>query len=96
MGALAGAVVGAIGGLFAAGVPRAILGKNPALLFATPVVGLLCFLICGVIGWLLGGQLGPRLGEKFNNPRAELVGGGVAGLLPVMGVSLWAWYSITH
>ena len=47
MGALAGAVVGSIGGLFAIGVVRAILGRNIALLLAMPILGLVSWLVCG-------------------------------------------------
>ena len=91
-GALAGAVVGSIGGLFAIGAVRAILGRNPALLFSTPVLGLVSWAVCGILGWLLGGQIGPRVGEKYYSPRIELVAGGVSGLLPVLLVAGWAFY----
>jgi hypothetical protein len=92
MGALAGAIVGAIGGLFGVGVAAAIIGRNPALLFDTPVLGMICFFISGSIGWLLGGQIGPRLGDKFRTRHAEVIGGLLAGLLPVTAVALWGWY----
>ena len=96
LGALAGAVVGSIGGLFAVGLPPAILARNPAALFETPKVGLLCWLLGGLLGWFLGGQVGPRLGEKFYSQQAELFGGALAGLVPVVSIALWSWYMVTH
>ena len=92
LGALAGTVVGSIGGLFAIGVVRAILGRNVALLLATPILGLVSWLVCGVLGWLVGGQIGPRFGEKYYSERAEMVGGALGGFVPVLLVALWAWY----
>ena len=79
LSAVVGAIVGSIGGLFAIGLPRAILGQNIALLFATPKVALLGWLLGGVVGWFLGGLIGPRLGEKYGSVRAELFGGLVEG-----------------
>ena len=96
LGALAGAVVGAIGGLFAIGAVRAILAGNATLLFATPILGLLSWVVCGLVGWFVGGQIGPRLGEKYYSQRAEMIGGAVGGLFPVLLVALWAWYMSTR
>jgi len=96
LGALAGAVVGAIGGLFAIGVVRAILAGNAALLFGTPILGLLSWVVCGLAGWFAGGQIGPRLGEKYYSQRAEVLGGAVGGVLPVLLVAVWAWYMSTR
>ena len=96
LGALAGAVVGSIGGLFAVGLPPAILARNAALLLGTPILGLLSWLVCGGVAWFLGGQLGPRLGEKYNSQQAEIFGGALAGLVPVIGITLWSWYMATH
>ena len=96
MGALAGAVVASIGGLFAIGIARAIVYRNPAHLFGTPVVGLVSFVISGPIGWIIGGQIGPRIGVKYNSPRAEIISGGLAGLIPVFLIGLWGWYMVTH
>jgi len=92
MGALAGAVVGSIGGLFAIGVVRAILGRNIALLFATPILGVVSWLVCGIVGWLVGGQIGPRLGEKYYFRRVEIFGGALGGVIPVLMVAAWAFY----
>lgn len=96
LGALAGAVVGSIGGLFAVGLPPAILARNPALLFGTPILGLLSWLLSGVLGWFFGGQVGPRLGEKFDSQQAELLGGALSGLVPVVTITLWSWYMVTR
>jgi hypothetical protein len=92
MGALAGAVVGSIGGLFAIGVVRAVLGRNIALLLELQKLGLMSFLVCGIAGWLVGGQIGPRLGEKYYSQRMELVGGSLGGVIPVLLVAAWALY----
>jgi hypothetical protein len=96
LGALAGAVVASIGGLFAVGLPPAILARNPALLFGTPILGLVSWLVSGILGWLLGGQVGPRLGEKYRSQQAEIFGGALAGLVPVVCITLWSWYMATH
>ena len=96
LGALAGAVVGAIGGLFAIDLPPAILARNPALLFGTPILGLISWVVSGVLGWLLGGQIGPRIGEKYNSQQSEIVGGALAGIIPVLSITLWSWYMVTR
>ena len=96
LGAVAGAVVGSVGGLFAVGLPPAILARNPALLFGTPILGLLCWLVSGTVGWFLGGQIGPRVGEKYNSQQAEILAGALAGLIPVVCIALWSWYMTTH
>lgn len=95
LGAAAGAVVGAIGGLFAVGIAPAIIGKNASLLIGTPLLALFSCLICGPLGWVIGGQVGPRLAELFKNQRIEVVGGVVGGLIPVVVIALWAWYMVT-
>jgi hypothetical protein len=96
LGALVGAVVGATGGLFAVGIAPAIMDKNPALLFRYPMVGVVGMLVSGPIGWLVGGQIGPRFGDKFNTQRAEITGGVLGGLVPVVLIALWGWYMKTH
>ena len=92
MGALAGSIAGAIGGLFALGIAPAIISRNAALLFETPILGLGSFLISGGLGWLIGGQLGPRLSQRFRFGPAEIIGGSVGGLVPVIAFALWGWY----
>jgi len=92
LGALAGAIVGSIGGLFAIGVVRAILHRNVTQVFETPILATVSWLICGILGWLAGGQIGPRVGEKYFFPHAELAGGALGGLIPVLLVALWALY----
>ena len=92
LGAVAGAVVAGIGGLFAIGVPCAIIDHDLKILFQTPTLSLLCWLLSMPSGWLLGGQIGPRIGEPRNSPRAELIVGGCCGLVPVLLVATWGWY----
>jgi len=96
MGALAGSVVGAIGGLFALGIAPAVIGRNPALLFQTPILGLISFFICGGLGWLIGGQLGPRASRQFNFSLAEILAGSAGGLIPVVAIAAWGWYMVTQ
>jgi hypothetical protein len=52
--------------------------------------------VCGVAGWFIGGQAGPRLGEKYGSQQAEIVGGALAGLIPVAGIVLLSWYMTTR
>jgi hypothetical protein len=91
-GALAGAVVGGIGGLFAVGLAPAIIFHNPALLFGTPILGVICWVVSLPTGWLIGGQIGPRLGSLFRSERIEILGGVVGGLVPVALIAFWGWY----
>ena len=58
IGAVAGAVVGSIGGLFVLGIVRAIVARDITVMFGTPVFGFLSWLISLPAGWLGGG---PRL-----------------------------------
>jgi hypothetical protein len=96
VGALAGAVIGAIGGLFAIGIGPAIASQNIRLLVGTPILAIVSLLVCGPLGWLIGGQIGPRFGGKFNTQRAETIGGVIGGLIPVAFVAIWAWYMTAH
>ncbi len=93
---MVGAIVGSIGGLFAIGLVRAMLLHNLALLFGTPILGLICWVLCGGAGWVLGGQIGPRLGAKLNSQNAEILGGILGGLIPVLLVAAWAWHMTPH
>jgi len=96
LGASAGAVVGAIGSLFAVGIGPAIVHRKAALLFGTPILALICWVLGGIAGWLIGGQLGPRLGFRFESDRAEMWGGAVGGLLPVIVILIWGWRMASH
>ena len=96
LGALVGAIVGATGGLFAIGIAPAILERKLAVLFLFPILGLVCMFISGSVGWILGGQIGPRVGYHFNSQRAEITGGAIGGLIPVILAALWGWYMKTH
>ena len=91
-GALAGAIVAGVGGLFAVGVARAILYRDASLVFRFPMLGMLCLAVSGPVGWYLGGRLGPLLGRKLNSPAGEIFGGVCGGLLPVLAVLLLGWY----
>jgi hypothetical protein len=95
MGALVGAIVGAIGGLFAVGIAPAVLSRDPTKLFSYPKIALICFLVSGTVAWILGGQIGPRLGELSNARRGEIIGGILGGLLPVAAIGWWGWYMVT-
>lgn len=95
LGAIVGAVVGSIGGLFAVSLARAIIGRNAAMLFELPILGLMGWLVSGISGWFLGGWVGPRMGARFHSQRAEMVGGALGGLLPVTLLALWGWYMAT-
>ena len=88
-------MVGAIGGLFAVDVASAIIDKDPTRLISTPRLSLLCWIVSLPIGWLIGGQLGPRLRDALRSPLAEIIGGGLGGLVPVIALGLWGWYLVT-
>jgi hypothetical protein len=91
LGAVTGAVVGAVGGLFAVAVPYAILTHDWRALSAARTLGLIGFLVSTPIGWLLGGQFGPRLEGLLRQRAAGIVGGVVGGLIPVGGFLYWGW-----
>ncbi len=95
LGALAGAVVASIGGLFAIDIPNAIIGGSLTLLLSTPTLSVLCWLLNLPVGWIIGGQIGPRIGEKYASERAEMIGGALGGLIPVVLLVLWGWYMVT-
>ncbi|SPE62432.1 membrane hypothetical protein [Verrucomicrobia bacterium] len=94
VGALLGAIVGSLGGLFAVGLARAILAHDITLILEAHLLGLCGWLIAGLVGWVLGGQLGPRLGMLLHQPRAEIVGGILGGMVPVVLIALWGWYMV--
>jgi len=92
LGALAGAIVAGVGGLFAVGVARAVIYKDFSVIFRFPMLGMVCLLLSGPIGWLLGARLGPLLGERFHSRACEITGGIFGGLLPVCAVLFLGWY----
>jgi len=94
VGALVGAVVGSLGGLFAVGLARAIMARDFTLLLEARILGLGCWLISGLVGWVLGGQLGPRLGQILHKQHGEIIGGVLGGLIPVALIALWGWYLV--
>jgi hypothetical protein len=96
LGAVAGAVVASVGGLFIVGIISAIISQDPRVLFQTPIQSLISWLICTPLGWLIGGLIGPRLGERLKSRRAEIISGALGGLLPVLAIAVVGWYIGTH
>jgi len=92
LGAVVGAGVGSVGGLFAAGIIPAILYKDITVLFRTPIISLIAWVFSIAGGWFIGGQIGPRLGMSFKSQRAEIIGGALGGLIPIAAVMVWSWY----
>jgi hypothetical protein len=92
MGAMIGAIVGGVGGLFAIGLASAIGEGDVSWLFRTPKLSLICWLISGPAGWILGGQFGPRLGLRFRKRKAEIIGGVIGGLVPVIFFIVVGYY----
>jgi len=96
LGGMAGAVVGAIGGLFALGLIPAIMTRDVRVMFSTPLLNLFGWLISLPVGWLLGGLIGRPVGKWFQSERAEIVGGVIGGLVPVTLIALAGWYLSRH
>jgi hypothetical protein len=92
LGGMAGAVVGAIGGLFALGLIPAIITGSVRLMFSTPILNLFCWLVSLPTGWFTGGFIGRRLGNRFRSERAEIAGGVLGGLVPVIVIAFFGWY----
>ena len=95
VGALVGAIVGSVGGLFAFGIVRAIVYHKLSLIFSTPSLGLICWLVSGPAGWLIGGQIGPLLAGAKQSLHVEAAGGALGGLVPVLLIGLLGWYVMT-
>jgi hypothetical protein len=96
LGAVMGAVVGSIGGLFAVGIVPAIIYKDITVLFRTPTLALMSWVGSIIGGWFVGGQIGPRVGARFKSQRAEMVGGAVGGLMPIAVIVAWSWYMMVR
>jgi hypothetical protein len=95
LGAVAGAVTGAFGGLVAVVLPLAIMTRDIQALSAARTFGIIGWVICCPVGWLLGGQIGPRLEMSLGERKAGIIGGIVGGLVPVAGFVLLGWYLVT-
>ena len=95
-GAVAGTVVAGVGALFSIGLATAILNHDATLLFRTPILSLASWVVSVPTGWVLGGQVGPRIGERFNSRNAEVIAGGLCGLVPITAIAALGWYLATH
>jgi hypothetical protein len=71
LGAVAGGVIGSAGGLFAVGIPPAIVARSLQGLFSTPTIAVICFFIAGILGMVIGGVLGPQARRLSPNPWME-------------------------
>jgi hypothetical protein len=96
LGAVIGAVTGAVGGLFAVVTPLAIINRNIRELGSARTLGIVSFMVCVPVGWFVGGRVSHALVKKLGNRKASIVGGLIGGLLPVIGFALWGWYLVTH
>ena len=94
LGAVIGAVTGAMGGLFAVAIPLAILTRNLQVLSAARTFGIISFLICTPIGWFAGGYISHALAKWLGEKKAGILGGLIGGSLPVTGFALWGFYLI--
>jgi hypothetical protein len=91
LGSLIGAIIGAIGGLFAVTIPYAILTQDIHALSLARSQGLKGFLVCTPIGWIIGGQIAGRLEGKLSDRAGGIIGGVIGGLVPVSGFLYWGW-----
>ena len=91
LGAVIGASIGAVGGLFAVTIPYAILIRDIHALSMARTHGLMGFLVSAPVGWIIGGQIAPRLEGKLNERAAGIIGGIIGGMLPVGGFLYWGW-----
>ena len=94
LGAVAGAVTGATGGLVAVVLPLAIMTHDIQALSVARTFGILGWIICGSVGWLAGGQIGPRFARAWGERKGGVVGGILGGLIPVAALALWGWYLV--
>jgi len=96
LGAVIGATVGAVGGLFAVTIPYAILTRDLSALSMARTYGLMGFIVSTPIGWILGGQISPRIEGRLSERAAGIIGGAIGGLVPVSGFIYWGWRLITR
>jgi len=92
LSALIGAIVGSVGGLFAVGLVPAIHTRDVAQFVATPVVSFVGWIIGGIVGWITGGQIGPRFETRLGERKANLLGGILGGLIPILSIAAWSWH----
>ena len=90
-----GAVIGAVGGLFAIAIPLAIMTGNVQALSIARKLGLFGFLVSVPVGWFAGGYISHGLEKKMSRKAAGIVGGIIGGMLPVTAIALLGWYLVT-
>jgi hypothetical protein len=95
LGAVIGALIGAIGGLFAIAIPLAIMTGNLQALGVARKLGLIGFLVSVPTGWFAGGYISHALEKKLSTKAAGIIGGIIGGLLPVSGIALLGWYIVS-
>ena len=78
--------------MFAISCPGAIVEQRLAVLFATPFLTLISWIVSAPVGWVLGGQIGPRARNVFKSSRSEVLGGVLGGLTPVLLLALLGWH----
>jgi hypothetical protein len=109
IGAMLGAVIACIGGLFVFDIVRAIAlwpdfrllphfggqgSATQASLFQTPKLSLICSVACLPVGWFVGGWIASKLAGKFRSQRAEMLGGLIGGMVPLILIGLWGWHKV--
>lgn len=96
LGAVIGAMIGAVGGLFAVVIPYAILTRDLHSLSAARSLGVIGFIVSTPVGWIIGGQITPRLEGKLSDRSAGILGGVIGGLVPVGAFMLWGWHMVAR
>ncbi len=95
-GAMAGAVVGGIGGLFALGLIPAIITRDIHWVVDLRTANVLGWVVSVPLGWVFGSLIGRPLGNKFRSERFEIAGGIVGGLLIIGVVAAFGYYLATR
>lgn len=95
LGAVIGALIGAVGGLFAIAIPLAIMTGNVQRLSDARKLGLFGFLVSVPIGWFAGGYISHALEKKIPRKAAGIIGGILGGMLPVTAIALLGWYIVS-